>query len=213
MKNLCLLLIALLLCKLANAQTLAIDSANKTKPTKNFTSVEQVPEFPGGFQAFANYLSKNIKYPEIADLIGVNGKVIVSFVVERDGKITNVVPRNCIGAGCESEAVKVVEMSPAWHPGIQNSKPVRVAYSVPINFSIDKGKVKLKTLRNSGFGFVFSIKDSLYTIDEAEAIIGKSFNSEDLQMAEPFYNYDKVTKFDMPDKKEVYLLIFKPAKD
>ena len=86
-------------------------------------------------------------------------------------------------------------------------------YSVPIDFHNPKDEVTLRELRNSDYGFVFNIKDTLYTIDEAKQIIGRSFSTKDIEIAEPFYNYNKLAKFEMPDKKEVYVLIFKPAKN
>jgi len=174
-----------------------------------FTTVEMVPEFPGGVNAFYSYISKSLKYPDVARLIGIDGKVVVSFIVERDGRVSSVYPVRCIGAGCESEAVKVIEGSAKWKPGIQNGKPVRVQYSVPINFYNPKEEISLRELRNSDYGFVFNIKDTLYTIDEAKTILGRSFPSKDVEIAEPFYNYNNIAKFDMPDKKEVYLIIFK----
>jgi hypothetical protein len=67
----------------------------------------------------------------------------------------------------------------------------------------------MKNLRNSAYGFVFNIKGTLYTIDEAQKILGDSFPSDLIELAEPFYNYNKIQKFEMPDKKEVYLLILK----
>jgi len=214
MKILYPILVAILFCNLAGAQQKNSDTVNNTKRNKISISVEQVPEFPGGLPAFANYLIRNLRYPEVARLIGINGKLNVSFVVDTTGRITDAVPNNCIGAGCESEAVRLLEMSPTWKPGIQNGKPVRVRYSVPISFSLGNDKVTayMGNLRKSDYGFVFSIKDSLYTIDEAEKILGASFMSDQIESAQAFYNYHNDKKFDMPDKKEVYLLIFKQTK-
>jgi periplasmic protein TonB len=123
-----------------------------------------------------------------------------------------VTPKNCIGAGCEAEAIRLLEASPKWKPGLQNGIPVRVAYFIPISFSLGKEKVTyIGNLKKSDYGFVFNIKGTLYTIDEAEKIIGSSFMPYQIQSADPFYNYNKVPKFDMPNKKEVYILIFKSA--
>ena len=105
---------------------------------KIFTSVEQVPEFPGGLDAFARYLSKNIRYPAVARENNTQGRVIVSFVCEKDGSLTDVKVARGIGDGCDEEAVRVIKASPHWKPGIQNGRPVRVAYSVPINFTLSE---------------------------------------------------------------------------
>jgi protein TonB len=105
-------------------------------PNKIFTSVEQVPQFPGGLDAFGRYLSKSIRYPAVARENGTQGRVIVSFVCERDGSLTDVKVARGIGDGCDEEAVRVIKASPHWRPGIQNGRPVRVAYSVPISFTL-----------------------------------------------------------------------------
>jgi hypothetical protein len=120
--------------------------------------------------------------------------------------VSNVTPIKCLGAGCESEAMRVVSMSPTWKPGTQNGRNVRVLYTIPIGFTANRPIVYLNDLKRSGYGFVFSIKDSLYIIDEAKKIIGKSYVPSQLQEADPFYNANKDPKFEMPDKKEVYLL-------
>jgi len=210
MKCLYPLLIALSTSHFSMAQNSSSPDTTKTTGEKRiFTSVEQVPQFPGGMENFGRYLSKNLKYPDVARLIGINGKLRLSFIVDRDGSIIQAAPLNCIGAGCEAEGVKLLENSPKWTPGIQNGRAVRVAFSVPINFSIDQGKVTLKTLRKSKYGFVFNIKGTLYTIDETEKLIGDSFMSQQVDIAESFFNYNKISKFDTPGKKEVYLIILK----
>jgi bla regulator protein blaR1 len=101
-----------------------------------FVVVEDMPEFPGGTKELINYLSNNIKYPEEAKKNQVQGKVFVSFVVEKNGEVNNVSVLRGIGSGCDKEAVRVVEMMPKWEPGTQNDKPVRVKYNLPINFKL-----------------------------------------------------------------------------
>jgi len=107
-----------------------------------FTSVEQVPEFPGGVKAFGTFLAKNIKYPAEARRNGVQGRVIISFIVEKDGSLSDVRLRRGIGSGADEEAVRVIKISPNWHPGIQNGHPVRVSYSVPISFTLGQEDTK-----------------------------------------------------------------------
>ncbi|BAU52854.1 energy transducer TonB [Mucilaginibacter gotjawali] len=214
MKLFCFLPVLLLTCQLSHAQDTTSTDAGKTKnDSRVFTSVEQIPEFPGGYQAFSNYLAKNLQYPKVARLIGVNGKLLVSFTVDEGGHVINATPRNCVGAGCEAEAVRLLEASPVWRPAIQNGRPVRVQFNVPISFSLGGAPATtyIGNLRNSKYGFVFNIKGVLYTIDEAEKILGRSFPSDQIEVAEPFYNYNKVEKFEMPDKKEVYLIILKKS--
>jgi len=105
-------------------------------PNQIFTSVEQVPEFPGGLDKFGAYLGKSIRYPAVARENGTQGRVIVTFVVERDGALTDIKVTRGIGSGCDEEAVRVLKNSPKWKPGIQNGRPVRVQYSVPISFTL-----------------------------------------------------------------------------
>jgi len=105
-----------------------------------FTSVEQVPEFPGGIEAFGKFLATNMKYPKAARDNNVQGRVIITFVVEKDGSLSNMKVVRGIGSGCDEEAVRVLSISPAWKPGIQNGKKVKVQYSVPISFSLADGK-------------------------------------------------------------------------
>jgi protein TonB len=213
MKHLHTLLITLLSIHLLHAQGVSPKAdTSKASQKKVYTSIEKIPEFPGGITAFYTYLSKNLHYPDVARLLGINGKLVVSFVVDKDGRVTDVTPKNCVGAGCEAEAVRLLESSPAWKPGIQDDKPVRVMYSVPISFTVDKGEIKMNDLRASNYGFIFNIKGKLYLIDEAEALLGKSFMSEQIDISQPFYNYNKIQKFEIPDKKEVYLIIIKPNK-
>ena len=208
MKILSALIIVLLTIQLTRGQETA---GKDTSNSKIYNTEEQIPEFPGGFQGFGTYISKNLKYPPVARLLGIAGKVRVSFVVDKTGKVVNIHPDNCMGAGCESEAVRILEDCPSWKPGIQDGRPVNVQFSVPISFSLGKGdgKAYMGNLRNSDYGFVFNIKGKLYTLDEAQKIIGDSFLSNDIEIAEPFYNYDKIAKFDMPEKKEVYLVVMK----
>ena len=101
-----------------------------------FTSVEQVPEFPGGLDAFSKFLTRNVIYPDQARHSGIHGRVIISFICEKDGSLTDVKVARGIGGGCDEEAVRVIKMSPRWKPGIQNGRPVRVAYNIPINFNL-----------------------------------------------------------------------------
>lgn len=99
-----------------------------------FTIVEQMPEFPGGIEALFAYLGNTLKYPAMAKDAKIQGKVYVTFVVDRDGSIANVKVLRGIGGGCDEEAIKVVKGMPKWEPGRQRSKAVRVQYNLPINF-------------------------------------------------------------------------------
>jgi protein TonB len=101
-----------------------------------FTVVESMPEFKGGMKKLYEYLGNNIKYPVMAKESGIQGKVYVTFVVERDGSITDVRVLRGIGGGCDEEAVRVVQSMPNWTPGMQRGKPVRVQYNLPVRFTL-----------------------------------------------------------------------------
>jgi len=99
-------------------------------------AIETSPEFPGGQEAFVKFLRKNLRYPGMAAEAGIQGKVIVSFVIERNGVLSNIKVIRGIGSGCNEEAIRVLSKSPQWKPGIHNNQNVRVAYTLPINFSL-----------------------------------------------------------------------------
>jgi TonB family protein len=117
-----------------------INDTVKKRDGKVFTSVEQVPEYPGGLTAFGAFLGANIKYPAEARKNKIQGRVIISFIVETDGSLSNVTLVRGIGYGADEEALRVIKLSPNWKPGTQNGTPVRVAYSVPIAFTLDDAK-------------------------------------------------------------------------
>jgi len=101
-----------------------------------FQVVEQMPEFPGGMQALMAYLSKNIKYPSVAQDNGIQGRVLVSFVVNKDGSIVDPEVIKSVDAALDKEAMRVIKAMPKWNPGKQRGKPVRVKYTVPVLFRL-----------------------------------------------------------------------------
>ena len=118
------------------AKEVIADEKPKEEETKVFDVVEQMPSFPGGPQALMEYLSKNIKYPVIAEENGVQGRVVVTFVVERDGSITDVKVVKSVDPSLDKEAQRVVKAMPHWIPGKQNGAAVRVKYTVPVTFRL-----------------------------------------------------------------------------
>ena len=104
--------------------------------TKVFEVVEEMPSFPGGQGALMQYLASNIKYPVVAQENGVQGRVIVSFVVERDGSISDVKVARSVDPSLDREAQRVVKSMPKWKPGKQNGSAVRVKYTVPVVFRL-----------------------------------------------------------------------------
>ena len=103
-------------------------------PNKVYMIVEQQPEFPGGVTAMMKFISQNMRYPATARRMGTEGSVFVEFVVDQAGNITSAKTIKGIGAGCDEEAVRVINKMPAWKPGKQNGKPVRVRFVLPLKF-------------------------------------------------------------------------------
>lgn len=101
-----------------------------------FQVVEEMPEFPGGMGECMKFLSKNIKYPTISQENGVQGRVIVQFVVNRDGSIVDPVVARGVDPYLDKEALRVISMMPKWKPGKQRGKAVRVKYTVPVMFRL-----------------------------------------------------------------------------
>ena len=103
---------------------------------KVFTTVEQMPSFPGGDAALMNWLRNNVRYPAVAEENGIQGRVVVSFVVERNGSITDVQVVKSVDPSLDKEASRVVKSMPNWIPGKQNGSAVRVKYNVPVTFRL-----------------------------------------------------------------------------
>ncbi|EAY29247.1 energy transducer TonB [Microscilla marina] len=107
----------------------------KPDVTVFFTSeVQAAPK--GGYTAFYKYVQKNLKYPPQARRIGIEGKVVVQFIIEKDGSLTDIKVLKGIGSGCDEEAVRVLKAAPHWNPGKQRGNPVRVRRALPIKFSL-----------------------------------------------------------------------------
>ena len=101
-----------------------------------FTVVEQNPEFPGGEAALMNYIKKNLKYPAFAAENGIQGRVTLSFTVEKDGSIANIEVMRSPADELSKEAIRVVNSMPKWKPGKQRGKAVRVKYVLPVTFRL-----------------------------------------------------------------------------
>ena len=99
--------------------------------------VEAMPSFPGGTEAFYRYISEHINYPKQAKKKGITGRVYVQFVIDENGKITDVTAIKGVGAGLDEEAVRVLENAPGWIPGKQRGRPVKVRMVVPITFRLN----------------------------------------------------------------------------
>ena len=127
-------MMAVLCLMTANAQKTVVSQSNQNV----YDQVEEMPEFPGGMPALIEFLQTNIKYPKDAIKQEVGGRVMVMFVVETDGSISNVRVARKVFPSLDEEAVRVVKAMPKWKPGKEKGRLVRVNYTLPVVFSIKK---------------------------------------------------------------------------
>lgn len=102
----------------------------------NFRIVQQMPEFPGGGSAFIQWLTRQLRYPPLAQSQKIQGRVVVSFIVNKDGSIADVKLEKSINALLDREALRVIRMMPRWKPGVHNNQPCRTMVAVPVVFKI-----------------------------------------------------------------------------
>lgn len=192
-----------------------------------FVAVQTTPSFKGGIQAFYQFLAQNIKYPEAMKKNNVQGKVFVTFIVEKDGSLSNIKILRDIGYGAGEESVRVLQLSPKWNPGLQNGKAVRVQYTLPINFALadsghTTGKVQNSNKTDSaeyasgkGWGNSTSVKGfeskPLYLVDGKEADVTKlkASDIESIDVLKPTADNSLVEKYGEKAKNGVILIKMK----
>ena len=127
-------MMAVLCLMTANAQKTVVSQSKQNV----YDVVEQMPEFPGGMPAMIEFLQTNLNYPKDAKKQKVGGRVLVMFVVETDGSMSNVRVAKKVFPSLDAEALRVVKAMPKWNPGKEKGKPVRVNFAIPIVFSLNK---------------------------------------------------------------------------
>lgn len=120
----------------ASPTSTPVTAENNDSKVYDLGSVESSPEFSGGQKALANFIASNLKYPVKAEEEKVTGKVFISFVVEKNGNLSDFKIIKGIGSGCDEEAVKILKASPAWKPGSVGGHPVRTSFTLPITFQL-----------------------------------------------------------------------------
>jgi len=136
--------LVLLVVAVAPARANAQDKKGKTTQTRKDTTTddkiyevcEQMPIFEGGDAALMKYLTDSVKYPELAKKHGVQGRVVIGFIVEKDGSLTDVKVLRHVDIALDAEALRVVKGMPKWIPGCQDEQLVRVRYNVPVSFRL-----------------------------------------------------------------------------
>ncbi|MGZ3834741.1 MAG: energy transducer TonB [Mucilaginibacter sp.] len=124
--------------KIQTIEKLSPSQIDSIYSKKTFTAVEQEPEFPGGIDKFYKFLLNNLHYPDQARENNIRGKVFVSFVVDRDGSLIDIRILTSLSKETDEEALRLLKLSPKWKPGMQNGRPVRVAYTIPVPFPINE---------------------------------------------------------------------------
>ncbi len=102
-----------------------------------FTSIEQMPEFPGGPAAMNKFLSKKLKYPKSAYKNNIEGRVVVQFIVEVDGTLSDIKIKHSLDPDCDKETLRVIRKMPKWNPGRQNGVAAACYYTLPVTFKLD----------------------------------------------------------------------------
>lgn len=160
-----------------------------------FDVVEDQPRYPGGTNALMTYLRDNIKYPAEAAKAGIQGKVIVQFVVGKDGTVRDVKPIRNISPELDAEAVRVVAAMPKWVPGYQRGEAVNVRYTLPVNFRMD-GRPGSESQKAAGSNIAFS-DDVYYVVDgvHVSAAELKKISADKINSIEVFKGESAVEKF------------------
>lgn len=165
--------------------TAEFDDENKATDDETFQIVEKMPEFPGGEKALLNFISENIIYPESAKDKNISGRVFVTFVVEKDGSVSDVKLLRGIGKECDEEAMRVVKAMPKWKPGMNEGKPVRVSYALPIHFRLDDNG------KRSEYDVVEKVENKIVVDHDADPIPSQRSKTDE----ETFQIVDQMPEF------------------
>ena len=179
-----------------------------------FVKIDQPPTFPGGMNKFYTYLSQSVKYPKEALDKKLQGKVFLSFIVEKDGVLSNVRVEQRLGGGTDEEAVRVLAASPRWIPGKIAGKPVRVKYNMPISFSLSKkgpeNVTKQVAVASSG---ITRLDDSTFLIyidgEKTDQAAMNSLNPKDIAAMEVFKGEKAVSVYGEAGKEGVIAITTK----
>ena len=150
-----------------NESSSAVSDTSHKSDGPIFTTVEKVPEFPGGLNAFGKFLAQNIKYPADSRTKGVQGRVELSFIVEQDGSLSAIKVVHGLAADIDRESLRVLSLSPKWTPGMQNGHIVRVTYTIPIAFTLSDLPNPVKHAENK---IGMAEDDKKYLIQQSEQL-------------------------------------------
>lgn len=168
----------------------------------NFVDVTKAPSFKGGMEEFYKYLAKECKYPKVDQDKNISGKVFLSFIVEPNGKLSDIKVVKGVSPTLDAEAIRLIEKSPDWSPGYSGNTPVRVKYDIPISFSLsDDKKGNTMTIKSKNQNESHAINFNANS-DDKVMIIGNNFGATSIVKADPIYILDGV-KISNDDLKAV----------
>lgn len=176
-----------------------------------FDVVEEMPQYPGGPQALFEFLGKNVRYPAEAEKAGIQGRVIATFVVEKDGSISEPTVVKSVDPLLDAEALRVISAMPKWKPGKQNGEVVRVKYTVPLSFNLDSGGEEIDRLcREDGSIVEIDIENGDTTVVKPLFIVdGKVMDGKDVYSL----NSKSIERFYMQNGQEAIDKYGEKAKD
>lgn len=119
-----------------------VEAKDKIETDKVYQVVEKMPEFPGGKQRLLNWVMKNIQYPAEARRKGVQGRVVITFVINKNGKAVEPLIVQSVDPLLDKEAIRLINSMPKWEPGEEKGEPVRVKFTMPINFRLSGGNLR-----------------------------------------------------------------------
>ena len=191
-------------------------SPSAPKPTvqngETFTVVEQMPEYPGGMKALMSYLAENIQYPAECQKAGIQGRVIVQFVVKADGSLDNFEIKRSVNPLLDAEALRVIKTTPKWKPGTQHGKPVDVKFTIPVTFSLPD-KQKEHTIGENLSNSLLTLKKTLFIIDgkEVEPKVLNEINPDQISSINVIKDGTGVTIFGPKARDGVILITTKKS--
>lgn len=175
---------------------------------------EQMPEFPGGQKAMMKWLMENIKYPEAAAKAGKEGRVIVKFVVDKQGNVTKPVVARGVDESLDAEALRVVKAMPKWTPGRNNGKVVSVEYTLPVSFRIDgpEGNSSVDLMKNLDLpeeGTLHMSGNLIYVVDGKKVDDVKGYDLSDIESIEVYKDKKTIEKYGDAAKNGVIFITTK----
>lgn len=168
-----------------NKQSFTLKNTNDTTKVNEAPKNMEMPEFPGGMKAMMKWLSENVKYPESAYKAGIEGRVIVQFVVDTDGSVTEPSIVRGVDKAIDDEVIRLVKTMPKWTPGKENGKIVPVKYTIPVTFNINGGSTDIsKSIDTSKGGNIHLTGNLLYVVDGKVVDNINEYKVEDIEKVE-----------------------------